>query len=141
MFTRGGTGLSNLDRDIDTVYTKGNYMTTGQIMNKREAARELGLAVSTIKKYLEQGVFPNAQKVPDGAGSKRLRWDIPESDILNFQAPGGRGAKPKPSVSVRRHITLEPDIDEWLERQRAAGVKVSELVNRLLREEMGREGY
>lgn len=122
-------------------------IATERIMTIDEVAKELEYARITVRKALEGGEFPNAKKVPVKEGSKKLRWDIPESDVLNFQkpkvGPPAGNTKSPDEVFGRRHITLEPDVDQWLERRQAAepGFKVSEFINGLLREAMSREEY
>lgn len=116
-----------------------------RIMTIEEAAEALGVSKYTIRlNYLKEGKFPNAKKVSikDAKGIKRKRWDIPKSDVMNFQKPKV-GPPPGRTKVAHRHITLEPDVDKWLDKKQESepGFKVSEFINGLIREVMSREEY
>lgn len=120
--------------------------TQERIMTIDEVAEALGISKHTIRlNYLKEGKFPNAKKVSikDAKGIKRKRWDIPESDVMNFQKPkvGPPPGRTKDEKAGHRHITLEPDVDKWLDKKQESepGFKVSEFINGLIREAMGRE--
>ena len=93
------------------------------------AATECGVSVSTIKRRLREGKFPNAVQGAGGA------WTIPVQDLIGAGLNPGKPTQPDPAiplVQVHSDLVQRPSSEELLNR-------ISELEQDLKLERQKRE--
>jgi hypothetical protein len=61
-------------------------------LTAKEVAEKYGVVKRVVQGWCERGLLPNAHKVASGFGFDV--WQIPETDLINFVKPEGRG-KPR----------------------------------------------